>query len=274
MRATLPLSTVTALAWTLGAASLLLWLLRLGVTLRPAAATDVVQLGVAEALAFVLATQGVLSLHGGDGALSSSLGLRPAHPPLLVLGLVLGFVTHFPAEAVDALMARLSPQTAEQDLAAQALLLSASSPLRLVVVLLVVACVGPLVEELFFRGALFGALLRGRGVGAASAVSGLCFVVGHLNHRKWPALAVVALVLSHLRAVSGSVLPGLAMHVAFNAVTVLAVFAGEGRTTMPERIDLLPALLGAAATVALSLAVHHVASRAPGVRRGRAEDAQ
>ena len=273
MNKRLPITYPLALGWTLGTASCLLLLMRLSVSLRPAAATDVVQLGAVEALVFVLGVLGVLALHGKDAPLPSSLGIRPTHPALPILGLALGFVAHFPAEALDAVVERHLPGSAE-DLAAEASLLAASSPLRLVVVLLVIACVGPLVEELFFRGALFGALRRSHCALGAGAVSGLCFVVGHLNYRKWPALAVVALVLTHLRVVSGSLLPSLAMHVAFNAIPVLAFFTGQVSIDTPPLPELLPALAGILVTAALMLVVTIVAARSPDARRGRAEDAE
>lgn len=269
----LPISYGLAFGWTLGAASCLFWLIQLSVSVRPAAATDVVQLGAVEALVFVLGILGVLALHGKDAPLFSSLGVRPTHPMLPVLGLALGLVAHFPAEAVDVIVDRVLPGAAE-DLSAEAALLAASSPLRLVIVLFVIACVGPLVEELFFRGALFGALRRSHGALGAGIVSGACFVVGHLNFRKWPALAVVAVVLTQLRVASGSLLPSLVMHVAFNAVTVLAFFTGQVAFDRPPALEIVPAVSGVFVTAVLMVIVHLVASRAADARRGRAEDAE
>ncbi len=269
----LPLSYALAVAWTLGSATFLGWLVHASVVLRPSSASDVVQLGAVEALVFVLGVLGVLALHGRDAPLSSTLGMRPVNPLLLVLGLGLGFVAHFPAEAVDSLVQRFSPESPE-DVAFEAALLTAGTPLRLIVVLFIVACVGPLVEELFFRGALFGALRRDHSLVGTAAVTALCFVVGHLNHRKWPALAIVAAVMTHLRAVSGSLLPCLAMHVAFNAVTVLAFFTGEASPGAAPKIDVVPTVLGSLATALLVAGVQIVATRTEESRRGRAEDVE
>jgi membrane protease YdiL (CAAX protease family) len=267
-----PLSYALAFGWTLGAAICLQWLLRASVALRPSAATDVVALGGVEALVFVLGILAVVSLHGRDVPLSASLGLRATHPALAACGLALGLVAHFPAEAIDSLVTRYLPDPGQS--LAEATLLTATSPARLVVVMLVVACVGPLVEELFFRGALFGALRQSHPLLGASCVTAVCFVVGHLDYHKWPALLVVAVVLTHLRAMSGSLLPSLAMHVAFNAVTVLAFFAGETVSDQPRPLDLLPTLLGFAATLALMFAVGKISSRVEEARIGRAEDAE
>lgn len=241
---------------------------------RPATAYDITSLGAVEALVFVLGVLVVLTLHGrAEAGLSDALGLRPTHPALAVLGVALGVVTHFPAESVDALFQKLSP-TPDSELAARAALLSASTPLRLAFVMFVVACAGPLVEELFFRGALYGALRRQRPLVGTTLVTAACFVLGHLDYRMWPALAVVALVLSYLRAVSGSLLPSLAMHVTFNAVTELAIVTGHAPVTGPAKIEVLPTAVGCAATAGLVLGVKYVAARAAVARRGRAEDAQ
>ncbi|HEX7671395.1 MAG TPA: CPBP family intramembrane glutamic endopeptidase, partial [Polyangiaceae bacterium] len=231
-------------------------------------------LGGIEALVFVMSVMWVLRVHGGDAPLGPSLGLRPTHPALLVLGVCLGFALHFPAEFVDGLVQRFLPDAGEQN-AAEAALLSAGTPARLVLVLVVIACVGPFVEELFFRGALYGALRRSYSLGVTTAIVSLCFVVGHLNAHRWPALALVAVAISYLRAVSGSLLPALALHVSFNAVTVLAFATGAAPLVGagPPRIEPVPVVLGSLAAFGLILTVRYVALHAAVARRGRAEDA-
>jgi hypothetical protein len=268
-----PFSYPLAIAWTGLSAVLLSTLLRASVFVRPAAALDIVQLGAVEALVFVASVLFVLRLHAPQASLRAALGIRATHPALLVLGMGLGFVLHFPAESIDALVERFNP-TPDKELAEKAALLTAHSPGRVVVLLLVVACVGPLVEELFFRGAIFGALRRAHSMFGTTAVTALCFVIGHLDYRMWPALSIVAIAMTHLRAVSGSILPSLALHVAFNAVTVLALVTGASSVTTPPEFELLPAAVGWMATFVLMFGVQYVASRAEDARRGRAEDAE
>lgn len=268
----IPATISLALGWTLGAAFLLSLLLSASVAYRPSSATDVVQLGGIEALVFVLSVMWVLRVHGGDGPLGPSLGLRPTHPALLALGLFLGFALHFPAEFVDALVQRFLPESGDQ-IAAEAALLSVGTPTRFFLVLLVIACVGPFVEELFFRGALFGALRRSHSLGATTAVVSVCFVVGHLNVHRWPALALVAFAITYVRAVSGSLLPALALHVSFNGVTVLAFAGGAPALGLP-RIEPIPVAIGSLAAAGLILTVRYVAMHAAVARRGRAEDVE
>jgi membrane protease YdiL (CAAX protease family) len=240
--------------------------------LRPSAAHDIVHIGGVSALVFVLGVMGIVALHGRDVPLRDSLGVRPAHPAFLGLAVALGFSLHWPAGAVESLAQRLIP-TPRETIEARISLLSAASPLQLSLLLLVVACVGPLVEELFFRGALYGALRRRYSLAGAGVATAVCFVVGHLDVYAWLPLAAVSAAMTHLRAMSGSLLPPLCTHVAFNAVTVLGVFTGPPPVAEVTPIEVAPALGGTGVTLLLVAAVHYVGRRAPEARRGRAEDA-
>lgn len=269
----LPVTYTLAFGWTIGAAFVLMALHSASVAFRPGAATDIVNLGAIEALVFVGGVFVLLELHARDLTVRQALGLRPTHPALSALGLALGVALHYPAESVDALVQRVLP-TPVEELAARAALLHPATPGMFVVVVLVVACVAPFVEEIFFRGALYGGLRRSNGLFGASFVTAACFVVGHLDYRMWPALVVVAAALTYLRAASGSLFPSLAAHVAFNAFSVLSVATGGAAVTAPTKIPLLPTLCGWGLTAALMFAVRYVASRAKDARRGRAEDAE
>lgn len=269
----LPVTYVLAFGWTLGAAFVLKLLLDASVLVRPGAATDIVNLGAIEALVFVSATFVVLSVHARDMTLRSALGLRPTHPGLTVLGVALGISLHYPVESIDALVQRRLP-TSPEELAARAALLRPETPGGVVGLVLVVACVVPLVEEVFFRGALYGGLRRSNALLGAAAITAACFVMGHLDVRMWPALTAVAVVMTYVRAASGSLLPSLATHVTFNAATVVLSVLGVADVAAPTKIPLVPTVCGWAVTALLMIAVRYVASRAQAARRGRAEDAE
>lgn len=274
MNERVPFSYLLAIAWTMMSGIALRMFLGGLVELRPNAAYDIVSLGAIEAIVFLGGVLAVLTIHGRpDVPLRTALGIRPTHPALSALGLCLGIATHWSAETLDSLFQRFVP-TPEEEIAARMALLSAPSPLRFALVLFVVACAGPFVEELFFRGAIYGSLRRTRPFLGAVLVTSFCFVVGHLDVRMWPALTVVALVMSYLRAASGSLLPSLAMHVSFNAATVLAVATGQVPPPGPPKIEPIAAALGWGSTLGLVFAVRYVALRAREARRGRAEDAE
>ena len=119
------------------------------------------------------------------------------------LGAALGLSLLLTTESLRQLSERFMPET-EKELADRAALLSADDVPRAAVLIIGVACVAPLVEELFYRGALFGGLRRATSAASAALFSTLFFVIGHLNPKLWPQLLVVALVLGYLRAATGS----------------------------------------------------------------------
>ncbi|MEI7037772.1 type II CAAX endopeptidase family protein [Fulvimonas yonginensis] len=105
---------------------------------------------------------------------------------------------------------------------------AASLALRLPLVLVVVS-LGPLVEELLFRGALLSALLRRVGTVWAVAISSLLFACVHLPDLGFlwyavPNLALLAVALAWLRLGSGSLWPAVVAHGVNNLLAVVAWF--------------------------------------------------
>lgn len=99
---------------------------------------------------------------------------------------------------------------------------------RIPLVLLVVS-LGPLVEELLFRGVLLSALQARWGNLGAALLSSLAFALAHLPGLNWqvfavPALLLLALALAWLRLRSGSIWPSVLAHAANNALAVVAWF--------------------------------------------------
>jgi ABC-2 type transport system permease protein/sodium transport system permease protein len=101
------------------------------------------------------------------------------------------------------------------------------SPLAL---LAVIAVLTPIVEELFYRGYLFGALLRDlRPTAVICVTAGLfglfhLFLQGGLMLEKILPTALMGLVLGWVRWRTGSVIPGILLHVAHNGVIVLLAY--------------------------------------------------
>lgn len=103
-----------------------------------------------------------------------------------------------------------------------------SLELRIPLVLVVVS-VGPLVEELLFRGVLLSALLQRMRAGWAVAISSLLFACVHLPDLGYfwyaiPNLALLAVVLAWLRLKSGSLWPAVIAHGTNNLLAVVAWF--------------------------------------------------
>ena len=87
--------------------------------------------------------------------------------------------------------------------------------------LLLVVLVGPFVEELLFRGIGFG-LLRPFGRVIAVVGSAAAFAAVHGLVEGFALIFLLGLGLAVMREVTGSVLPGYALHATFNGVAVAA----------------------------------------------------
>ena len=81
------------------------------------------------------------------------------------------------------------------------------------------AIVGPVIEELTFRGLGFGLLAR-YGNAVAILGLGLAFGLWHGLVQALPVLTAFGVGLAYLRSRTGSVYPGIALHAAFNAIAL------------------------------------------------------
>jgi membrane protease YdiL (CAAX protease family)/uncharacterized RDD family membrane protein YckC len=92
-----------------------------------------------------------------------------------------------------------------------------------------VAVVAPLVEEVLFRGVVFG-WMRGRvPLPLAVAGSALVFAAAHVLYLQWtllPPIFAIGCVLAVLYHYSRSLWPGIVVHAAINSVATLALFFG------------------------------------------------
>lgn len=139
-------------------------------------------------------------------------------------------------------------------------------------VLLLVVTLGPLLEELFFRGYIQRPLERTVGAPVAIAVSTTLFALAHfLRPLPLPQLAL-GLLTGYAAYSTRSIWPGFVVHLSYNAVLVLAAEAGRwGGLTLP-RLTALGAA-GGWAVVALTAApvlwvLHRTGRAHRGARRG------
>ncbi len=107
---------------------------------------------------------------------------------------------------------------------------SGASPGLRIALTLAVVSIGPLVEELLFRGVLLSALLRRLRAGWAALASAALFALVHLPDLHWlwyavPNLVLLGVVLAWLRLRSGSLWPAVIAHACNNLLAMLALFA-------------------------------------------------
>ncbi len=100
----------------------------------------------------------------------------------------------------------------------------AEGPIGVILLVLIVGVGAPVVEEIFYRGLLLGAL-RKRGMGPAPAivVTAVVFGVSHFEGLPLPGLVVFGLGAGVLAHRAGRLGPAIAAHVAFNLVSVAAL---------------------------------------------------
>ncbi|HEX8035449.1 MAG TPA: type II CAAX endopeptidase family protein [Ktedonobacterales bacterium] len=97
------------------------------------------------------------------------------------------------------------------------------APFTIFFTLLAAVVIAPICEEVFFRGYLFGGLLRGMNVWLATIVSALLFTLVHGDIGSAVPLLVIGLILPVLRWRTGSLWPGVALHTVNNLIAALAV---------------------------------------------------
>ncbi|MSQ40857.1 MAG: CPBP family intramembrane metalloprotease [Dehalococcoidia bacterium] len=87
----------------------------------------------------------------------------------------------------------------------------------------IIVGLGPLAEEIFFRGFLLRGLAPRLGGAGAAIVSSLIFAIAHLTPGVLAPIFILGLLLSWLYLKTRSIVPGLIAHSAQNALALLAL---------------------------------------------------
>jgi membrane protease YdiL (CAAX protease family) len=170
------------------------------------------------------------------GALTwKELGLKPL--PLgyvLATGLTGGVVGLLVIGAIGGLLSQVGLGTNQLE---QFRFVLEEGPFALAVFVIVAAVVAPFVEELFFRGFLFGVYSRRQPIWLAYLVSSLLFTILHLEPARMNAsqmaglsigIFLLALLLAWLYRYTGSLYPGMVAHAVNNAAAALLFYAFAG----------------------------------------------
>ena len=101
---------------------------------------------------------------------------------------------------------------------------AAGGPLSYTIILIMGVILAPIIEETFFRGALYNSLRGQMGVWSAATLSGSIFALVHptLPGQFLPIMSL-GIVLAILREETGSLVPSMICHALFNGVTLVLV---------------------------------------------------
>ncbi len=196
---------------------------------RPGATNDIVSVTACIVLATSIAVFGVVRVHAPDGSLREILGLESPGPLAVVLAALAGAGLTPVLSTVDQLIAQRWPYDDPDAVENVQALLSSSTRVVLFACVFVVI---PLVQEVFFRGALFGELRRGleeaegASVGASIAGTALLFAAFQLDWRSMPTALVLGLALGWMRARTGGLVAPVVGHLAFCAVEGIPILRG------------------------------------------------
>jgi membrane protease YdiL (CAAX protease family) len=83
-----------------------------------------------------------------------------------------------------------------------------------------IALVGPLVEELIFRGLVTAAFRQRFGGAATAAITAAIFSLAHFIPAVMPAIFLLGLALAYVYERVGSTAPGIIVHCVYNGIAL------------------------------------------------------
>jgi membrane protease YdiL (CAAX protease family) len=262
-----PLSFLAAAFWTLLVAIFLGVMIAIIDAAHPGAMVDVVTVATCKLLAYSMVLFAILRVHEPDSSIRHLLALRRPPAILVILGAAVGAGLSPAAMWLDGLFAKRFPPS-QLELEAYERIFDAPTPGKKIALLLALVVVMPVCDELFFRGALFTPLKRGRRAETVIlATAAYDTLLGGASAREIASILVTALAISWMRAVSGSVFPSVAARVVFFGVQVVPlVLVREAKITGAIA-------LGGVAAAAISLGgIAAVAKRSARALDARLED--
>jgi hypothetical protein len=196
------------------------------------------------------------------------LGVRVSSPVATLLAMAGGVALCPALSVIDDYMTKRFPMTPEELERIEKMTHATTIPER-VVLLVAFGIVIPVSEELFFRGALFGGLRRGRAEGLAVLGSAAFYALSHLDVRSLLTTLVLGLFAAWLRGRSGSVVPSALAIVAYSTVPLIPEMMGKEDLVFGPRV----AVGGAVAAAVLTWGAGMVFARDARAERGRLLDA-
>lgn len=90
------------------------------------------------------------------------------------------------------------------------------------------ALIGPVVEEVFFRGFAYSAIKKKVGVGWAILISSAIFALVHMNLFSFLPVMWLGIAMAYLYEKTGSLIPSITLHVIHNSILICFVLLVKG----------------------------------------------
>lgn len=219
------MSLIGVIGWTLLVVLLFSLILSLSASVRPGLANELVNLQICFGLALAAGALLITRLHLPTRNAFDAIGVRVTPWWFVLAGLLVGLLLQLPALWVDGWLTEHWPLGVEEQ-SRQLALFSFQSTAHKAAFVIAATLIGPMVEEVFCRGALFRTLRRSYSPWATVVITTFSFAALHLDPRYALNAALCGFVLGALRLWSGTLWVSLAAHVAFNSVTTVALLGG------------------------------------------------
>lgn len=255
------MTIVEATLWAIGSVVGLATLAQAAQRLVPNLQNDVAAFSLCQLLSYLALLVVLQTVYFPRTKLSVVFGLQRGRWVFYPIALLLGVAIHPPADGLyEAILARWP-----DDAGSSSDLLRAFSDLSLwrkVAAGVGLVVTTPLIEETFFRGALFGTLRRTHRVVPVIVATAMLFALVHIEPQRLLPIGIVGASLALLRAASGSLWPGVVMHATFNGVTFFAMT----QTSVAEADEPIPrtwVVGGAIVSAGLLALCDHLRDRKP-----------
>lgn len=243
---------IEATLWAIGSVVLLLSLARVVAKILPAWKDDSGTWGLCQVASYTTLLLLLQFFYFPSTKASLIFASRPGSWVFYPIAALLGAAILFPSSAIyEAALARWPDKAQGSEILAHFHELprwrQATAGVSLVVTT-------PLIEEALFRGALFGTLRRHHHTALVVLSTASLFALVHIQPQLFLPIGMVGAALAYMRVASGSMWPGVVMHMAFNGLSFFAQITSTGATDDPTpRWQ----VLGGAMATAILLALTH-----------------
>ena len=261
------MSFLRAAVWSITAVLATYYVAVVLVVLKSAPLRDPVTIVLCMAVGFMVTLFFMLLAQEREHSLSQVLGFRRTNGWLYILGIGLGVALQAPLGLVSELTQKLFPLTEEARSAMEAFR-DVSTWQRKVALLVAAGIVGPVVEEVFFRGGIFRGLRRAHSAALTLLGMSLLFAAAHLDPGNALPDFLGGLAMGYVRIMSGSIWPGILVHMAFNSTTVVQLI----RSGPEGPVSTLQLALSMALTIAMVVIFRAIAARSERCAQAREQD--